>query len=270
MNPPSSPASPAENGPVPARRSGIGRRLLRWIVLVLLALVVGGALGLGTTANGRAAAQAALRWLDEQIHAQSLAAAEQEAVQQLRQRGALVMADLPGGHVSSVNFLGKPIDDEALRHLAALHWVQSVDVSRTNIRDEQLRCLEPLGYLAALSASATHLTDEGMDEIARLGALEQLVITETRIGDDGLRRIARARNLVVLDLCHTRVTDAGVAALVGMPRLRQLVLDSDDITDAAIADLEKIPSLRQVELRGSRVTAEGQKRMERALQGFMQ
>jgi hypothetical protein len=264
------PESPAGSSPPPGRCARFGRRLLRWLVLLLLAVLAAGLLGLGTTANGRATARAAVRWLSEQIHRESLAAAEREAAESLRRRGALVLADMPDGHVRSISFMGKPLDEEALQHLAALNWVQSVDVSRTNITDEQIRYLEGLGYLASLTASATQLTDQGMEHVGRLATLESLVITGTNIGDEGLRRIARLRNLATLDLCKTRVTDAGVACLVGLPRLALLVLEDDDVSDAAIGHLEKMSSLRQVELGGTRVTAEGRARLERTLAGFRQ
>jgi hypothetical protein len=238
----------ASESPLPPRRRSLLRRLLQSsLLLVLLLLAVG--VGLARfTADGREA----WTWLVEQVCQSKLNAAELDAVEQLRGRGAMVVTELPDHHATSLDFRGMEVDDEMLREAARLYRLQHVNLINSNVTDEQLGYLTGLRHLGSVVLNGTPVTDDGAVYLEQIESLGSITARNTKIGDAGLDRLVRLSELTNLDLSGTQVTDAGLARLVELRNLTHVLLEDDAITDAGLAHLEKIPSLRRLTIRGKR------------------
>jgi hypothetical protein len=257
----------------PGRRRGIAARLIGRCLLILLILVVlPAALCIKAVREG----QHPLSWLTGQggpaqpgglgpaATEDERMAAEQKAADELRQRQVIVVTGPPEVGVSTVNFVGKPVDDSAMLLVAALYRVQSVILENTDVTDDQLRCLAGLTELTSVVLNGTSISDAGLAHLAKLPNLESLCLRSTKVSDAGLPHIAKLPNLAVLDLSRTRVTNAGLPRLANLKKLQWLVLQDDDLSDAGLAPFEKFPSLRRLTLKGTNVSNAGINRLKAA------
>jgi len=199
---------------------------------------------------------------------------EQLAAAALRQDGVLVTAEPPEGHVTSVNFQPKDaegnlphhVDANALRHLAAFYHLGALNLADTDIGDGQLRYLSGLSTLNSLILGGTKVTDAGLVHLKSLKGIQSLHLPATRVSDEGLPDIALIRDVSILDLSGTRVTDKGLEHLLGMQKLRHLLLsDNEKITDEGLKQLEEMKNLGRLTIKNTKVTAEGVKRLQKAL-----
>jgi hypothetical protein len=258
-----SPASP------PRRRIGPWRTAL-WLTLL------GGSIVLWLVAQQSPKLREALgAWLlpeDKSVARGSEAEfqAEQEACQQLRDCGALVVAEPVSHAISNVNFRGKrkAIDDAALELLAPLHRLTSLNLSEVNLSNDQLQYVGPLPNLASLVLSDTPVSDDGLAHLRGLRRLEMISLCGTKVTDAGLVHLAALPTLKIIDLSHTQVGDDGLAHLATLPSLNWLLLKGDQVTDAGLEHLYSLKSLRQLNLMDTKVTREGIAAIQEALPGL--
>ena len=138
---------------------------------------------------------------------------------QLEGLGATLRRDAEG-RVVSVRFRVKSIvDDEALRHVAALRHISSLDLDRTPI------------------------TDAGLLHLRQLSRLRELRLRGTRVTVAGLMHLRGLRELEDLQLAScAQVTDAAVPALQHLTSLRKLAIGGTRLTPGGLRSLrERMP-----------------------------
>jgi Leucine-rich repeat (LRR) protein len=196
--------------------------------------------------------------------------AEQEASRQLRNCGALVVAEPVSHAISNVNFRGngKTIDDAALELLAPLYRLTSLNLSDAALSNDQLQHLGSLPSLASLVLSDTPVSDDGLAHLRGLRRLEMISLCGTQVTDAGLVHLAALPTLRIVDLSHTQVGDDGLAHLAALPNLNWLLLKGDRITDAGLEHLHSLKSLRQLNLMDTKVSREGIAALQEALPGI--
>jgi hypothetical protein len=144
--------------------------------------------------------------------------------------------------VSSVRFVGDPVNDTALVAIGALRELRIVTLERTSITDEGLRGLVGLERLVSLGiGGAPNITDAGLEHVGRLHSLESL------------------------NLCAHAITDKGLGHLRGLERLHCLGLATTSVTDAGVVHLSRIPALYSVDLRSTKATERGAAELRRML-----
>jgi hypothetical protein len=152
----------------------------------------------------------------------------------------------------------------------------------TRIKGPGLTDLEKLPNLKWLALSNNGLTDDGLVNVNKPINLEDAVIdlSYTRISNRSLKYAAQFKELGMLNLNRSRMTGEGLRYIQGLNRLTELVpggtqaglkalewLDLGDtrITAAGLVHLENLKNLRELRLSGLRVSAEGRKRLPKAL-----
>ena len=154
------------------------------------------------------------------IPAEEVAAADEEALKALKDKGVLI---LPLG--SETNYLSVSF------------------VNARSITDRDLQLLLPLKkQLLWLNLARTNITDEGAKAIAQLTALRQLHVNYTKMSDEGIKHLTALAELNYLNLVGTKLTDKGLSYLSGMKKMKDIFVYQTDVTAKGLADFTtKLP-----------------------------
>ncbi|MHB8644620.1 MAG: leucine-rich repeat domain-containing protein [Thermomicrobiales bacterium] len=144
-------------------------------------------------------------------------------------------------HLTSLRYLTiyfSTIEDAALPHLAALTWLEGLDLmGLPELGDSALAILTNLTQLEMLSLTDLPITGLGL---AHFINVQFLGLSKTRIGDTGLTEIACLARLERLDLSRTAVTDTGLTHLTGLTQLKELDLRGTAVTLTGKARLQHV------------------------------
>ena len=123
-------------------------------------------------------------------------AAEQEAaakLSELQRHGKsiyLVISEPPDKRVTSINFCGKPVGEDALALVPKLYRVITVNAGDCKITNDQLKYFSGLSILNNLILNDTPVTDAGLVHLRPLSNLGTLYLSGTQISDRGLDDVA--------------------------------------------------------------------------------
>ncbi len=163
----------------------------------------------------------------------------------------------------SLGLSATAVTDAGLASLAHLVELRSLDLSRSAIAGTGLDALRGLPALEDVTVAEAAVTDDGLAAIARLPALQQLNVSENaRLTDAGMSHLAAAQKLYRLNLDHTAVGDDGLRRLKGAPSLTHLDMSHTQLTDAAVDLMAAMPKLKAVWAHETRITVEGQGRLQ--------
>jgi hypothetical protein len=186
-------------------------------------------------------------------------------------------------HLGSLNLCGSAAGDTALKRVASMPNLHTLNLERCGVTEAGLPALKPLRRtlvslrLAGLDLSAvgvahlaplrqltglnlehTPLTDAGLAVISGLTKLEHLVLDSTRVTDEGVGLLSKLTRLNNLDLSGTAVTDRGVEYVAGLRKLEWLWLGGcKGVTDRGVAALRAMKKLELVWLPFTAVTDAG-------------
>lgn len=178
----------------------------------------------------------------------------------------LVISEPPEKKVTSVNFCGKPVSDEALALVSKLYRVMTINAGGCKITDDQLKHFGGLRGLNNLILNETAVTDAGLANLRPLaGNLGTLYLGETPITDRGLDDIAALTKLKILDLSKTKITDEGLKKLAPLGELSWFLIGDTEITDAGLAHLANLKNLSRLTVKGSKVTDAGIDKLKKSL-----
>lgn len=173
-----------------------------------------------------------------------------------------------------------PIEDFALRHVAAFSLLEGLDLSyTTKISPAAIVSLPPLEKLRVLNLGRRSVTVEMLKATSRyplswlslehstvtdemLGALDapnlgELLLGSTSIGDSGLDFASRSPRLKALNAGNSAIGDAGLRRLESLTDLERLTLNSTKVTDRGLQSLGKLPKLNELHLNQLGLTGEG-------------
>jgi hypothetical protein len=110
---------------------------------------------------------------------------------------------------------------EWLQEIVADGWLSWFDevvyvyvhLGNTQINDEGLKHLSGLTYIQSLRLDNTQVSDEGMKHISGLINLRDLILDNTQVANEGLKHLSGLTDLETLYLDNTQVTDEGVKEL---------------------------------------------------------
>jgi hypothetical protein len=107
---------------------------------------------------------------------------------------------------------------------------------------------------------------EGFEHLGRVPSLQRIYLGGVKsIPEGGLKPIARLGQLRLLDLTETNVRNADLEPLTALPTLGWLHLGETRIDDAAVEHLARMTGLRELTVSGTKVSADGLDRLEKAL-----
>jgi hypothetical protein len=250
-------ATPAESFAPQAAvkpKAAAARTAIGWVALVVLLLVLAPLVLVKFTDPGRKL------WLQ----ATGAEAREREASQALKNLGAIVVSG-PDGYTSSVNLVGKKVDQSVLQNIAALCELDNLDVANTNITDDDLWCVAGLTRLSNLMLTRTAVTGAGFVHLRKLNGLAGLNLADTPVDDDGLAHLVGLQELRVLTLTNTRVTDAGMKHVAALKGLQWLLMSDTAVSDAGLEQLAQVEGLRRLSIAKTQVTSAGLKKLQAAI-----
>lgn len=135
------------------------------------------------------------------------------------------------------------LNDDALKQMQSLPYLEVVDFSHTAVTDQGLCALgEQQPRLRSVSFYNTSITDDG---IACLPVRNITTLELGRTDLSGLRALEGAVALEVLSLVDTAVDSGELGALVALP-IRELHLDGTRVDDEAVPYLLQMPNLERV------------------------
>ncbi|MBB77116.1 MAG: hypothetical protein CMJ75_21635 [Planctomycetaceae bacterium] len=119
------------------------------------------------------------------------------------------------GRIVALRFRVKAmVDDDALRHVAALQYLTTLDLDRTPITDAGLEHLKRLTRLRELALRGTRVTGHGLTHLAALSGLEELQLASCgQVTDRALPPLKKLKSLRKLAVGGTRLTPAGLQSL---------------------------------------------------------
>lgn len=144
-------------------------------------------------------------------------AADEKAVEQLRNRGAIVLPVAHNSHYLMINF-----------------------VTATGIRDADIRLLLPLKkQLVWLKAGGTEIGDTALQSISQCTNLTLLQLNGTRITDKGLPLLRSLSHLQSLNLVGTHISLQGLLPLRSLKKLQSLYLYQTQVTSGSWPQLSQ-------------------------------
>lgn len=145
--------------------------------------------------GGTGSAPEASIWPDVKVSAPS-----QQALQALKDAGAVVLPLGQNNNLLSVNFINVP--DAKAKDLALLKPVAK--------------------QVVALRLSGVTVGDQDLNILAELPHLTKLFLDGTKVSDSGLAKLKSAKYLNYLNLINTKVSKAGLAHLKAVTSLREV------------------------------------------------
>ncbi len=144
-------------------------------------------------------------------------AADAKAVQQLKNKGIIILPVAQNNNYLSANF-----------------------VTATNVNDKDFELLLPLKkQLVWLKCGDTKITDSALSFIAQCTNLTFLQLDNTSITDKGLEKLSSLQQLQSLNIVGTNITAEGLKALKNLKQLQSIYIYKTKITDGDFAQLQK-------------------------------
>jgi hypothetical protein len=150
------------------------------------------------------------------------------AVSRLQGNSAKSPAEGPGWHrwlvttllggeafvrVTEVDLAHKSVDDDALRSLGGLIYLEKLSLDYTPITDAGLATLRSMQSLQHVSLRYTGISDRSAEHLATLPKLRTAYLTGTKITDVGADYLAKNQGMAELYVRWTQITDEGADRL---------------------------------------------------------
>jgi len=128
--------------------------------------------------------------------------ADDKIVEQLKQKGIIILPVAQSSNYLSLNFVTHPVVDK-----------------------EDIQLMQQIKkQIVWLKLDNTNLNDDALSAIAQLSNLTKLYISNTKISDKGLVQLQSLSNIVYLNLVGTKVTTKGILQLKNLQKLQSLYL----------------------------------------------
>jgi Leucine-rich repeat (LRR) protein len=116
-------------------------------------------------------------------------------------------------HVTYVDLTGRQLNDEELRSLSGLTYLESLALDRTSITDEGASVYRAMPNLSVISLRYTSVSDGTARNLAVLPNLKTLYLTGTRFSDDAIPDLSKLQGLDELYIRWTKISEAGATQL---------------------------------------------------------
>jgi hypothetical protein len=170
------------------------------------------------------------------------------------------------------------LDDEGFRKLSELPAAPDMKglileaplqnyPARYRLTNKGFAHISQFSKVEILTVNGSLVNDDGLEGLASLPNLHRLALRGSKVTDKAAEQIGKLKSLKQLDLGNTAFGDDGLKGLADLPSLNNLILDGSQVTDDGLEHLRG-HKLSMVNLKGTKVTAEGIKRLEEAIPGI--
>jgi hypothetical protein len=115
--------------------------------------------------------------------------------------------------VTEVDLAPKKVNDDALRSLGGLIYLEKLSLDYTPVADAGLATLRSMQNLQHVSLRYTDISDRGAEHLATLPNLRTAFLTGTKITDAGAQSLAKNQGMTELYIRWTQITDDGADRL---------------------------------------------------------
>jgi len=157
------------------------------------------------------------------------------------------------------------VTDEDIAGTPDVGRLRNLSLCRTSVTDAGVAKFAGSKNLAWVDLSATAATDEGLKNFSNNVGLKQLFLEGCKVTGGALALVGNFKQLEQLDLSRLPIQDDDLKALAGLRLLNTLFLSGCAVTDAGLEHLRGLKQLEQLDMSGTKVTAEGRKRLQTAL-----
>ncbi len=132
------------------------------------------------------------------------------------------------------------INDESLRHLAALPNLRRLTLRDVPVTGTFLQSLPSPERLELLSLNQTYLADEAFDSIAACRNLKRLEVSGNYLTPAAIEQICTLSSLQYLNLSECGLNDEMLESLVTLPQLETLIVEGNpDVSAEALARIQQ-------------------------------
>ena len=117
---------------------------------------------------------------------------------------------------------GRDAGDAVMDHIAALPWLEVLDLRDTAVTSLGITKLSGFDRLWSLNLNGTWINDVAVQTIGRLRALEELSLVDTAITDACVENLLALEKLTVLNLEGTKLSHGAIRKLAELPSLKVL------------------------------------------------
>jgi uncharacterized membrane protein/mono/diheme cytochrome c family protein len=137
--------------------------------------------------------------------------ADAKIIEQLKQKGIIVLPVKQNSNYLLVNFVTHPsIDKEEMQLLLRIKkQIVSLQLDNTNIKDDALATVGQFANLTRLNLSHTAISDKGLQSLQPLSDLTYLNLVGTKITVQGLLQLKGLKKLQLLYLYQTNISKSG-------------------------------------------------------------
>lgn len=154
---------------------------------------------------------------------------------------------LRGLSLRKTGFEKQRVGNGGLQHLAALKYLEVLDLEGNAVTDDGLKLLSRFSELRELNLNILPITDAGMAHLSGIPKLKSLSVRYSEgfagviLTNAGVQAIAKLSTLTSLNLTGARrVTDASVQSLKQLQDLHRLNLSGSGLSKNAIRELRKL------------------------------
>ena len=115
--------------------------------------------------------------------------------------------------VTEVDLANRKVDDDALRSLAGLVYLQKLTLDYTPISDNGIAALRSMRDLQHLSLRYTKVSDYAAGHLSESPNLKTIFLTGTKLSDAAVNDLAKHGNVAELYIRWTNISDAGADRL---------------------------------------------------------
>ncbi|MBL7763546.1 MAG: hypothetical protein JNL23_09015 [Chitinophagaceae bacterium] len=152
------------------------------------------------------------------IPAKTVAAAEEKAINALKDAGVMLVPVAQNSNYLSANF-----------------------VTVTLNADSVIKLLEPIQkQLVWLNLGYSAVSDAGLVSVAKLDNLTRLFLNNTAVTDKGIAALSKSASLRYINLVNTKITLAGLSQLKDLKQLQSIYLYKTTISKDQWGDLKKM------------------------------
>lgn len=167
--------------------------------------------------------------------------------------------------LESINLHSAPASDEGLQAIGQLSSLRRLEIVHTKVTDAGLKHVANLTNLRQLHVHGPETTPTALPFIGQLKELYELDVYDKAASNETIQQIAGLSKLRLLMLVNGVFDDEGVKSLSKLTTLESLALHSNKMTDAAVESLFGLTNLRKLNIGGTKITAEGRKRLAERL-----
>jgi len=162
------------------------------------------------------------------------------------------------GTLLSLNSGYISINDNYLRALSKLTYLQRLDLNETDLEDRHLVYLKEMKDMRNLSLNKTLLKGSGLGNLSAMKELRFLNLSGNNLLPGATKHLIHFEHINDLSISHALLTDSDLTEIAKIKSLTQLTCSfNNGITSSGVKQLDALPNLTCLDVDETHVTIDG-------------